>query len=116
MKFDVTEINAAPGEKIKIQLTTISNLPKVAMAHNVVILKEDTDVKSFANASASARDNSFIASEYTDQIIASTPLAGGGETVEINFIVPEETGNYTYICSFPGHYTAGMKGILVVKN
>ncbi|MFH5832184.1 plastocyanin/azurin family copper-binding protein [Halalkalibaculum sp. DA384] len=115
MQFDVTEINASPGEEIKIVLTTESNLPKVAMAHNVVVLKQDVDAKAFASAAATARNDDFIPPKLTDQIIAYTGLAGGGETVEVTFTVPEETGSYTYICSFPGHFAAGMKGTIVVE-
>lgn len=115
MKYDVTEIDASPGQEIKIVLTTESKLPKVAMAHNVVVLKQDTDLKAFVNAASTKRDNEFIPSKFTDQIIAHTALAGGGETVEITFTVPEETGNYPYICSFPGHFMAGMKGTLIVE-
>lgn len=116
MKFDVTEINAVPGEKIRIVYTTVSKLPKAAMSHNVVVLKEDTEVEAFANASAMARDYDYIAPDMEDQIIAATDLAGGGETVEVTFTVPEDTGSYTYICSFPGHYSGGMKGTLTVKG
>lgn len=116
MKFDVTEINAAPGETIRIVLTTESKLPPMAMSHNVVVLKQGTDAEAFANASAMARDNDYIAPEFKDQIIASTPLAGGGETVEVTFTVPEEAGEYTYICSFPGHFLAGMKGTITVSE
>lgn len=116
MKFDVTEINATPGETIRIVLTTESKIPKVAMAHNVVVLKQDTDVEAFANASAMARDNDYIAPEFEAQVIAATSLAGGGETVEVTFTVPEETGEYTYICSFPGHFLGGMKGIITVNE
>lgn len=116
MKFDVTEINAVPGEKIRIVLTTVSKLPKTAMSHNVVVLKDNTDVEAFANASAMARDNDYVAPDMKDQIIAATDLAGGGETVEVTFTVPEDPGSYTYICSFPGHYLGGMKGTLNVKD
>lgn len=116
MKFDVTSIEAAPGEEITIKLTTKSRLPKQAMAHNVVVLDKDTDVDAFANASARARDNDYLAPDYKDDIVAATGLAGGGETVEVTFTVPEEAGDYEFICSFPGHYGAGMKGILTVKK
>lgn len=116
MKFDVTSIEATPGEEITIKLTTKSNLPKQAMAHNVVVLDTDTDVDAFANASARARDNEYLAPDYEDAIIAATGLAGGGETVEVTFTVPEKEGEYEYICSFPGHYSAGMTGVLTVKK
>lgn len=116
MKFNVTEINAAPGETIRIVFTTVSNLPKAAMSHNVVVLDRETDVEAFANASAMARDNEYIAPDFEDQVIAATPLAGGGETVEVTFTVPKEAGEYTYICSFPGHFLGGMKGTLKVAE
>ncbi len=115
MKFDVTTIEATPGEEITIKLTTKSQMPKQAMAHNVAILDKDTDVDAFANASARARDNEYLAPDYEDQIIAATGMAGGGETVEVTFTVPDEKGDYEYICSFPGHYAAGMTGVLTVK-
>lgn len=116
MKFDITEIKAVPGEQIRIVFTTVSKLPKAAMSHNVVVLEDNADVEAFANASAMARDNDYIAPDMEDQIIAATPLAGGGETVEVTFTVPEDAGSYTYICSFPGHFLGGMKGVLTVKE
>lgn len=115
MKFDVTNITAKPGEEIRIVLTTVSKLPPAAMSHNVVVLKKDTDVEAFANASAMARDNDYIAPDKEGEIIAATALAGGGETVEVTFTVPETAGDYPYICSFPGHFLGGMKGTLTVQ-
>lgn len=116
MKFNVNEIIAEPGEQIQIVLTTISKLPKAAMAHNVVILGKGVDSMAFATASAQARDNQYIAPEFEDRIVAATDLAGGGETVKVTFTVPEEEGNYDFLCSFPGHYMAGMKGVLQVTR
>lgn len=115
MKFDVTTIEASPGEEITIKLTTKSQIPKQAMAHNVVVVDKDANVDEVANASARARDNDYVAPDYEEEIIAATGLAGGGETVEVTFTVPEEAGEYEYICTFPGHYPAGMKGVLKVK-
>lgn len=116
MKFDVTSIEANPGETITIKFTTKSNLPKQAMAHNVVILDKDADVETIATESARARDNDYIAPGYEDDIVAATDLAGGGETVEVTFTVPEAPGDYEYICTFPGHFYGGMTGVLTVKN
>jgi len=30
--------------------------------------------------------------------------------------VPAAPGSYPYVCTFPGHFVAGMKGNLVVKK
>jgi azurin len=115
MKFDVTNIDAKPGEVLRVRLTTKSAMPKIAMAHNFVLLKKDAALIKFITASAIARESDFIAPEMKDQIIAATGLAGGGETVEVTFKVPAETGQYPYVCTFPGHFQAGMRGTLTVK-
>lgn len=116
MKFDVSTIDAQPGETIKVVLKTISNIPKQAMAHNIVFLYADVDMKAFVNASAKAADNQYIAPELEDQVLATTDLAGGGETVDVTFTVPQAPGDYEYVCSFPGHFYGGMKGVLTVKE
>jgi azurin len=108
-------IDAQPGEKIRIRLTTISQLPAQAMSHNWALLKMSSDPTAFASAATGAKDNDYIPSDMADQIIAHTELAGSGETVEVTFTVPEETGDYPYLCSFPAHFSAGMKGMLNVQ-
>ncbi|MGD8427725.1 MAG: plastocyanin/azurin family copper-binding protein [Balneolaceae bacterium] len=116
MRFSVQSIDAQPGETIKIELTVVSNFPKMAMSHNFVLLKEGVDAMTFAVAAAKERDNDYIPQDLKNQILAHTALAGGGETVEVTFTVPQEPGSYQYICSFPGHYASGMKGMLTVKK
>lgn len=116
LEFSVTDIEARPGERIKVVLTTISDFPKIAMAHNFVLLDSGVDAAAVASASAKAHDNEYIAPEMTEKLLAYTGLAGGDETVEVTFTVPDDTGTYEYICSFPGHYSGGMKGTLTVKK
>lgn len=116
MKYDMSEITAAPGEEIHIVLTTVSNLPKIAMAHNFILLVADSDAQAFATAAATERTNDYIPPQMEDQIIAHTGLAGGGETVEVTFTVPDTPGSYAFICSFPGHFAAGMRGTLIVEE
>lgn len=108
-------IEATPGEEIRVNLRTTSNIPKNAMAHNFVLLDLDTDAAEFASASARASDNEYIAPDYEDNIIEATSLLGDGETDSITFTVPDEPGEYEFICTFPGHYTAGMVGKLIVE-
>ncbi len=116
LKFTVTNIEVLPGQKVIVKLTTVSDFPKVAMAHNFVLLESDADATAVAIASARASDNEYIAPDMEDQILAYTGLAGGGETVEVTFTAPDKPGEYEYICTFPGHYSGGMKGILTVKR
>ena len=115
MKFDVTSIQAKPGERLHVVLKSTGTAPKAAMAHNFVLLKADASPLEFNSAAMNARETDFIPPDMKDKIIANTALAGPGETVDVTFTAPTKPGTYTYLCSFPGHFMVGMKGELVVK-
>jgi len=115
MKYDVTEITAKPGEKLHIVLKAQGTMPKIAMGHNFVLLKPGVAPMEVANAAFNARETDFIPAAMKDKIIAHTSVAGGGETVEVTFVAPAKPGKYDYLCTFPGHFAAGMKGTLTVK-
>lgn len=109
-------ITAEPGEEIRIVLTTKSELPETAMAHNFVLLAMNADAQTFATAAAQAKDNDYVPADMSDEVIAQTGMAAGGETTEVIFTVPEEPGEYEFICTFPGHYAANMRGTLTVQE
>jgi len=109
-------IEVAPGEEIRINLTTVSNLPPTAMSHNWTLVDMGTDTDAFARASITSRDNDYIAPDFEDQVIVHTAMLGNGETDSVTFTAPEETGDYDYLCTFPGHYAGGMVGVLRVQE
>ncbi len=115
MKFDVMAITAKPGEMLHVKLKSVGTLPKIAMGHNFVLLAKGTDAVAFTNASPMASATAYIPAQFKAKVLASTPLAGPGETVEVTFKAPTAPGRYVYLCSFPGHFAAGMKGVLTVK-
>jgi azurin len=115
MKYDVTTIQARVGETLHIVLKNVGSMPKIAMAHNVVVLKPGTDGAAFTNAGMASRDTEFIAPSVKAAVLAATALAGAGETVEVTFKVPAKPATYPFVCTFPGHYAAGMHGTIVAK-
>ena len=115
MKFSVMSITAKPGELLHVRLKSVGTLPKIAMAHNFVLLAKGTDAAAFTTASASAVATAYIPPQFKAKVLASTALVGPGETVDVTFKAPAVAGRYVYLCSFPGHFVAGMKGALVVK-
>jgi azurin len=115
MKFSVTSINAKPGELLHVRLKSVGTLPKIVMAHNFVLLAKGTDATAFANAAALAATTAYIPAQFKAKVLASTALAGPGETVDVTFKAPAVAGQYVYLCSFSGHFIAGMKGVLAVK-
>jgi azurin len=114
-EYELEAIHASPGEQLRIILQTRSDLPGAAMSHNLALLELGTDVDAFINASIQAADNDYIAPDFEDNVIITTAMLAGGESDTIEFTAPEETGEYDYVCSFPGHYMAGMAGVLIVE-
>ena len=115
MKYSVTTITAKPGETLKIRLVSKGVIPKIAMAHNVVVLKLGTDILKLLKEGAAFRDSDFIPPGMANAVIAKTRFAGPGEAVQVTFTAPAKPGRYPFICTFAGHYQAGMKGTLIVK-
>jgi azurin len=113
MQYNLNEINVEAGEKVRLTLTHVGQLPKNAMGHNFVLLKQGTDVVDFAQKAATSTGNDYIP-EGTDAVIVHTEMIGGGEETTIEFTAPEEPGTYEYICSFPGHYVQ-MRGNFIVE-
>jgi len=115
MKYNITSIEAKPGEELKVVLTNQGTQPKEVMGHNWILLKAGTDVAAFDAAAATAKDTDYIPQALKDQIIVHTQLLGPRKSDEVTFKAPETPGEYPFLCSFPAHYQVGMKGTLTVK-
>lgn len=109
LKFDKIEINVKAGEKVTLTLKNIGTMPKESMGHNFVLLQDGTDLDAFEKEAMQAPDH---IPANNPAIIAHTRLLGPGESDTIEFTVP--AGQYTFICSFPGHYKT-MLGVLTAQ-
>lgn len=115
MKFDVTDITGKVGQKLTLMLTNDGSLPKAAMAHNLVILKPGSDVMAFVTAASKRAAAGYLpGGEPATHMIVHTKLLGPGEDDTISF-TPDAPGVYEYVCTFPAHATAGMRGKITVK-
>lgn len=108
LSFDVTEIRAKAGERLRIRFVNASD-----MVHNIVLLKTEADIQPVGIAAIAAQADEFVPPQFADRILAASKLAYPGNTVEMEFTVPEP-GTYPYICTFSGHFTM-MQGRLVVE-
>ena len=50
------------------------------------------------------------------RVLASTPIIGGGQEVSVKFDISKlkPGGDYTYFCSFPGHFVL-MNGKFIIE-
>src|SRR5699024_3625024 len=114
-RSSVETVTVKPGEKVTVKLMNNTSMPAMAMSYNWILLKQSADPHAFDQAALSAKANDYNPKSKADHIIAHTGLVAGCESVTLTFTPPSEPGEYVYICSFPGHFAAGMKGKLVVK-
>ena len=114
IKFNVTEIKAAPGERLSVTLVNVGSMPKFSMGHNWMLLTLDVEIEKFLVAAAESPTTDYVPASMKDSILAATKLLGPKERDTVTFTAPTEPGRYEFICSFPGHYQVGMKGVLIV--
>ena len=116
MMFDVKQFSASAGTDFKLTFKNVGNLPKIAMGHNLVILKKGVTAIAFGQKVLAAGGSATnpLPNSVKGDVLVATKLLGPGETEELNFTIPLETGSYEYVCTFPGHF-AMMRGVMEVK-
>lgn len=115
MQFDLKTIEAKAGEKIELTFKNVGKIPKIAMGHNLVVLKKGISAIAFGQKAmgAGANATNALPDSVKGDTIAATKLLGPAESETITFTVAE-AGDYEYVCTFPGHF-AMMRGVLKIK-
>jgi azurin len=110
LQFAPAALNATAGQQAKVTFKNGS----AAQKHNWVLVKGgDAEAQKVDEEGATAGEAAgYLPSD--PNIVASVKLLNGGETGSASFAAPA-AGTYTFLCTFPGHYVAGMKGTLTVK-
>ena len=110
LQFAPPALSATAGQQVKVTFKNGS----AAQKHNWVLVKgSEADAQKVDDAGATAGDAAgYIPTD--PNIVASVKLLNGGESGTASFAAPA-AGSYVFLCTFPGHYVAGMKGTLTVK-
>src|SRR3954453_24198934 len=117
MKFDNTAFEAKPGQKIVVSFKNIGTTPKFSMGHNFVLLDRTINtgnVTTFLDKASTEAAHDYVPPN-AKEVLAHSKLLGPNETDTVTFNAPYVPGDYLYLCSFPGHYSQGTKGIMTVK-
>jgi azurin len=115
MKFNITSFSVSPGEVVHVSLSNIGTLPKSVMGHNWILLKAGKDGAAYSSAAANAKDEDYEPKALAGDVIASIGLLGARQNGEVTFTAHTAPGKYVYLCSFPGHFQVGMRGVMTVK-
>ena len=115
IQFNKSElVVGADCDQVKLTLKHSGQMSVEQMGHNWVLTKTGA-FKSVAQKGMQAgADSEYVPDD--ERVIAHTGLIGGGETTSVTFDASklESGGDYTFFCSFPGHYGM-MNGKLIVK-
>jgi len=119
MRYDVTAFDASPGQKVSVTIKNIGTTPKFSMGHNFVLLDRIINTgniqSNFLDKASSEASHEYVP-QGAKEVLAHSKLLGPGETDVVTFNAPYIPGEYLYVCSFPGHYSQGTKGIMTVKQ
>jgi putative membrane-bound dehydrogenase-like protein len=113
MQYDKKLITVKAGQKVVINLENPDG-----MQHNLLIIKPGSLQKVGKAADELLSNPKAAEMQYVPKIpevLYSTKLVNTGETVTLEFTVPDEPGDYPYVCTFPGHWR-GMNGTLRVTK
>ncbi len=111
LKFDIEEIKVPAGSKVKLVFNNNDD-----MLHNLVIVNpgKGNEVGKLAmDMGLSGSQLAYVPA--SKDVLFNTCLLEPETSQTIYFTAPRTPGDYTYVCTFPGHY-AVMKGIMKVTG
>ncbi|MBK8504906.1 MAG: hypothetical protein IPL46_23440 [Saprospiraceae bacterium] len=111
MRYDKEELSFTTGERIKIIFKNTDG-----MQHNLLIGSPGSLEMIGKAADGMAQSAIGVEREYVPEltvVLASAGLLDPGETQEIVWQVPDEPGDYIFVCTFPGHWRT-MNGVIKV--
>lgn len=115
IQWNVAEIRvSAACEEVTIDLIHTGQLAANVMGHNWV-LTTTADYMPLATVAATAGPPEYLP-DGDPRVLAATGMIGGGEETSLTFSLAglEPGGDYTYFCSFPGHYVL-MNGKFIIE-
>ncbi len=115
IQWNMAEIRvSAACEEVTIDLIHTGQLAANVMGHNWV-LTTTADYMPLATVAAMAGPPEYLP-EGDPRVLATTRMIGGGEETSVTFSLAglEAGGDYTYFCSFPGHYVL-MNGKFIIE-
>ena len=119
MRYDVTAFEVSPGQKVIVTFKNIGTTPKFSMGHNFVLLDRTINTgniqSTFLDKASTEAAHDYVP-PGAKEVLAHSKLLGPAETEVVTFNAPYIPGEYLYVCSFPGHYSQGTKGIMTVKQ
>jgi len=113
MMFTVTAFTVKAGKPVKLTLENPTATP-----HNLVIVEPGAAEEVGMAGNQMATDPNGASKHFvpdSPKVLFATKLLDPDTSETLRFIAPKETGEYPYICTFPGHWVI-MRGVMTVEK
>jgi glucose/arabinose dehydrogenase/azurin len=109
LKFSLPSFDVKPGARVKLEFANTSD-----MLHNLVVVRPGTAIKVGEAALKLGLEGAKLGYvPRTEDVLYHTALLEPQQSEAIYFVAPSAPGEYTYVCTFPGHYVT-MQGTMRV--
>ena len=109
LKFSLPAFDVKPGARVKLDFANTSD-----MLHNLVGVRPGAATRVGEQAMRLGLEGAKL--DYvprTDDVLFHTAMLEPQKSESIYFVAPTTPGDYTYVCTFPGHYVT-MQGTMRV--
>ncbi|MCA0231242.1 MAG: auracyanin family protein [Bacteroidetes bacterium] len=111
LKFDITDVQVKAGSKIKWVFNNNDD-----MLHNCVLVKPGTaNPTGEAAIKLGLKGSDLQYVPKSANVLFHTNILQPETSETIYFVAPSEPGDYTFLCTFPGHHTLMQGKMKVVK-
>jgi len=102
MKYDVTEVRAAPGEVLEFVMENPDS-----MQHNLLVtapgkMPEVGVACDKMGETLEGKGRQFVPD--LPSVLAAMGLVDPGRTGRVFWVVPDKAGTYPFVCTYPGHW------------
>ncbi|MGV3504464.1 MAG: plastocyanin/azurin family copper-binding protein [Adhaeribacter sp.] len=99
LKFDLGSFQVQPGARVQLTLTNADD-----MDHNLVITQpgaREQVVQAALKLGAQGPEKGFVPA--SPLVLWAIPVLAPDQSQSITFTAPAKTGDYPYVCTYPGH-------------
>ena len=110
-RYDKPNLTVSAGAKVQLRFSNNTDRAD-EVGHNWVLVAPGKESEVVASGKAAGDGKDWLNAD-DPAVLAHSRLIEGGQTQIVRFQAPA-AGSYTYLCTFPDHFTGGQKGTLTV--